>query len=141
MNLPGQPPTSGRLSNRAIAAEAQRQRQIIGSYMAQNGLNQAQLARLTGQSRPSVSRALHSQPPTNTPSLRKLYGFVLAAGDTDLQAALAAIEQIAKTPTCYDSAAVAQILRAAADLLDRKSVNKLGDRPGPTAACPPLPQQ
>jgi hypothetical protein len=132
MNLSGQPPSFGRPSNRAVAAEARRQREIIGSYMAQHGLNQAQLAHLTGQSRPSVSRALHAEPPTNTPSLRKLYGFVLAAGDTDLQAALAAIEQVANTPTCYDSAAAAQILRAAADLLDRKSVNKLGDRPEPT---------
>ncbi|MFC4526266.1 hypothetical protein ISN76_19425 [Dyella halodurans] len=124
MHSPGKEPVSGRLSNKVIAAEVRRKREVIWAYMAEQVLNQNSLSKLTGFSRASISRALHDDPPTHTPCLRKLYAFVTTSRNGDLEAALPVIEAFSQDMSRFDGATAAQILRAVADLLDRRNAAK-----------------
>jgi Predicted transcription regulator containing HTH domain len=103
--------------NQIKAAEAQRKRAVVRAFMDKRGLTQAALAKLSGLSKPSVSRALHVDPATNTPALRKLHKFVVNMPTGELGEALCAINRFASGSARCNSMTIAQLLRAVANLV------------------------
>ncbi|WP_130617190.1 helix-turn-helix domain-containing protein [Dyella amyloliquefaciens] len=109
---------AGRLSNKMIAASVRKKREEINAFMADKGLNQASLAKLVGLSKPSISRALHAEPPTLTPGLRKLHAYVVAASSNSLGEALVVAMELTQGRSKFDAAIAARILRVVASALE-----------------------
>lgn len=105
-------------ANQINEAEARRKRAVVRAFMEERKLTQGALAQLIGVSEPTISRALHLEPATNTPALRKLYKFVVNMPMGELGEALCAINRFAGGPTRCNSTTIAQLLRAVANLVD-----------------------
>jgi transcriptional regulator with XRE-family HTH domain len=110
--------------NQMKLAEARRKRAVVRAFMEERGLTQAALAKLTGLSKPSVSRALHMEPATNTPALRTLHKLVVSMPTGELGEVLCAIKRIASGPTRCNSTTIAQLLRAVANLIDTEDAGE-----------------
>ncbi|MFA6232288.1 MAG: helix-turn-helix transcriptional regulator [Rhodanobacter sp.] len=110
-------------ANQINVAEARRKRAIVRAFMDERRLTQGALAKLVGVSEPTISRALHLEPATNTPALRKLHKFVVNMPMGELGEALCAINRFASGPTRSNSTTVALLLRAVANLLDPEGAN------------------
>lgn len=110
--------------NQIRAAEALRKRAVVRAFMEERGLTQAAMAKLSGLSKPSVSRALHLEPATTTPALRKLHKFVASMPMGELGEALCAINRFASGPTKCNSTTIAQLLRAVANLVELEDADE-----------------
>lgn len=119
-----QPLPPGRRPNHVIAAEVRRKREEIREFMDQGGLDQGDVATLIGFSKSSISRALSAEPARETRCLRKLHTFVSTSKTAEMSHALSAIEQFADSVEVLNGATAAQILRAVADLLDKRNTKE-----------------
>ena len=103
-----------------ITAEAEHAQSAVKAYLEAHRITQADLAVRANVSASMVGRVLDAKPARAFPALLKLHKYVVSAGvtpmpseDLGLTRALGALER-------GDAMATAQILRAIADLLDRR---------------------
>lgn len=103
-----------------ITAEAEAAQKAVLAYMRDRSLSKADVAKHTGFSPSTIGRVLGARPAKEVPALLKLYELLIQPKATNVTSDAASLSEAMAVVGISDARAAAQILRAIANLLDRR---------------------